>query len=88
MLAESLGVNRSLVRVCFTTLMSFTSLNIPSERDLVKQALRKFLNANKEDQKTGHRLYSNLINISCLFITFNRAFYHSFIILNRSLIFS
>ena len=29
MLAESLGVNRSLVRVCFTTLMSFTSLIRP-----------------------------------------------------------
>ena len=28
MLAESLGVNKSLVRVCFTTLMSFTSCSI------------------------------------------------------------
>ena len=61
MLAESLGVNKSLVRVCFTTLMSFTSCSIRAA--LVKRALRKLLNANKEDKKTGHQLYSNLINI-------------------------
>lgn len=68
MLAESLGVNRSFVRVCFTTLMSFTSLIRPIRAGFGEA---NFTQIPKHERRGQENRSSTLLQLNKYLVSFH-----------------